>query len=140
MLEAILVSIVLKLFKELIKKSIVNNSKNNLNNVSDIPQNYEQTNPKDWFSTKLSVLKQLHEEMRSVVMVKSIETDLSYADICRHEKFRITMESDKKYIFKWTCTCESALSKGFCGHIFLESITLTGEVSNQFLRVVGTIL
>ena len=126
--------------KELIKKSIVNNGNNNLNNVSDIPQNYEQTNPKDWFSTKLSVLKQLHEEMRSVVMVKSIETDLSYADICRHEKFRITMESDKKYIFKWTCTCESALSKGFCGHIFLESITLTGEVSNQFLRVVGTIL
>ena len=77
-------------------------------------------------------------DILGIVMVQTIETDLSYSDICRHEKFRITMDSDKKYVFKWTCTCESALSKGFCGHIyFLENITPKEEIFNQFLQVVG---
>ena len=44
------------------------------------------------------MLKEVQEEMRSVVMDQVIKTDLVYADICRHEKFRITMESYKKYV------------------------------------------
>ena len=81
---------------------------------------YAVRNEKYWYQQKFIVLKQVNEEMRQVVVVRSLSTSCTYEEISRHEKFRLSMEKDKNYMFEFQCTCESALTKGFCGHIFFR--------------------
>ena len=103
-----------------IKEKISQNDDNEYQNATSVPESYEQDNPKEWFRAKFDALKQLHEEMRMIVVVRKIKSDCTFRDISRHENFRIAMENDKQYMFEYSCTCESALAKGFCGHIFFR--------------------
>ena len=62
----------------------------------------------------------------------------TYEEIRRYEKFRLSMESDKSYMFEFQSTCESAFTKGFCGHIFF--VNIIGMIrSSPSLRVAGII-
>ena len=69
---------------------------------------YEVRNEKYWYQQQFIVLKQVNEEMRQVVVVRSLSTSCTYEEISRHEKFRLSMEKDKNYMFEFQCTCESA--------------------------------
>ena len=81
---------------------------------------YAVRNEKCWFQQKFSVLKQINQELRQVVVVSPLSRSCNFEEISRHEKFRLSMEKDKNYMFEFQCNCESALTKGFCGHIFFR--------------------
>jgi len=50
-------------------------------------------------STQVLSIKKVYEEMTKVVVVRPAATGYSYEDISRHEKFRISMERNKKRKF-----------------------------------------
>ena len=55
-----------------------------------------------------------------IVVVRLIKSDFTFADVGRHEKFRIAIEKDKQCMFEYSFACESAVTRGFCGHIFFR--------------------
>ena len=81
---------------------------------------YAVRNEKYWFQQKFSILKKVNQELRQVVVVSPLSRSCNFEEISRHEKFRLSMEKDKNYMFEFQCNCESALTKGFCGHIFFR--------------------
>ena len=109
------------------KEKIVGDTTNSFTNISDIPENFSQTNKKEWYRYFNSSIDIVRNQIQRVVVVKKMSDPLDFKNLNMHEPWRITMRDDTKFVYNWTCICKETLVKGFCSHIFYAYYTCTAQ-------------
>jgi len=76
------------------KQRIIQLQTNNYHSEYDIPDNFAETNQKDWIGAYVTSVRQVYLELDRIAVVKRIDSDETIHTTKVHEPFRNTLHRD----------------------------------------------